>query len=261
MFPNSLRCGWRVVTLLLLLGQTCLAADLQLYTEENPPLNLSRGGQVSGFSTDIINALSARTGDSITIELGPWTRGYTKAQNEANTGVFSTARIAAREKRFQWVGPLTHTRNRFYTHKAAGKRITSLDEAARAGRLVLPRQWYSYEYLQAQGMDNIYTVTTPEKMMQMFSAGRADVLAVSDIALPGLLAMVGMTEAQVEPQFIFLEHQSYLAFSLKTDAQIVRRWQRALDASKRDGTFASLFQRWFPGETMPRELLQTAGPD
>lgn len=242
--------------MVLLFGQPSLGDELRLYTEENPPLNISRAGQVSGFSTEIIRELAIRTGDRADIELGPWTRGYAKAQVDANAGVFTTARTPAREKLFQWVGPLTHTHSRFYTLKNSGIRITNLEEAAAAGVLVLPRQWYSYEYLESKGFNNIYTVTSAEIMMQMFSGGRANVLAVSEIALPGLLAMVDMTIDQVEPQFAFLQHQSYLAFSPKTDPQVVKRWQLALDETKRDGSFTSTFQRWFPDRQVPEALLQ-----
>ncbi|MEX6501530.1 substrate-binding periplasmic protein [Pseudomonas zhanjiangensis] len=247
---------WLLAWLLLAVQPSAQAATLKLYTEENPPLNLSSEGQVTGFSTEIVRQLAERTGDRVQIELGPWTRGYAKAQSEPNAGVFTTARIPEREQTFQWVGPLTHTLSRFYTLKSAGLRIGSLEDA-RARRLVLPRQWYSYEYLVTQGFDNIYTVTTAEKMMQMFSRGRADMLAASEIALPGLLAMVGMTPDQVESQYVFLQHESYLAFSPRTDRQIVDRWQAALNQLKADGGFASTFERWFPGQAIPPELIET----
>ncbi|WPC07111.1 ABC transporter substrate-binding protein [Pseudomonas benzenivorans] len=231
--------------------------ELTLYTEENPPLNFSRDDQLTGFSTEIIRTLSVRTGDPVRIELGPWTRGYAKAQSEANAGVFTTARIPVREAAFQWVGPLTQTLTRFYVRKGSALRITSL-EAARAQRLVLPRQWYSYEYLQGQGFDNLYTVTSAETMMQMFRQGRADVLAASDIALPGLLSMVGMSPDEVEAQFVFLRHESYLALSPQTDPAVVRRWQAALDGLKRDGGFAMSYRRWFASPSVPPRLLEVA---
>ncbi|MDA7084993.1 ABC transporter substrate-binding protein [Pseudomonas sp. SA3-5] len=260
----ALSAGPRILVRSLLLCSLWLcgvstgqATELLLYTEENPPLNFSRGEQPTGFATEIIEQLAARTGDTVRIELGPWTRGYSKAMNERNVGVFSTARIAERETHFQWVGPLTQTLNRFYTRKGSGLQVASL-EAAQARRLVLPRQWYSYEYLATQGFRNIYTVTSAEKMMQMFSKGRADTLAVSDIALPGLLAMVGMTPDQVEPQFVFLQHESYLAFSPATDQAVVARWQLALDELKRDGSFTSTFQRWFPHQDVPPRLIEAS---
>ena len=246
----------RLLVAAILLGVLPVhAAQLVLYTEENPPLNFSQGGGLSGFSTEVVRALAGRTGDKVRIELGPWTRGYAKAMNSANTGVFSIARIAGRENAFQWVGPLVQTRNRFYTHKDAGLRIQNLEQAARAGRLVLPRNWYTHEFLLARGFTDLYTVTAPDKMMQMFGKRRADLLAVSDIALPSLLAMAGMTPEQVEPQFVFLEHQSYLAFSPSTDPAIVARWQGALDEMKRVGEFRELYRRWFPDQPLPAALL------
>ena len=56
------------------------ATELQLYTEENPPLNFSRDGQVDGLSVEVVRELLRRTGDSGTIYMVPWARGYMRAQ-------------------------------------------------------------------------------------------------------------------------------------------------------------------------------------
>lgn len=231
------------------------AAELQLYTEESPPLNFSRDGLVTGFSTELIRQLAVLTGDVTRIKLAPWTRGYAKAQAAPNVGIFTMARIAEREKSFQWVGPISLSLNRFYTRKGSGVRVESI-AAAQAQQLVLPREWYSYQYLADRGFSNIYTVTSAERMMQMFRNGRGDMLAVSDIALPALLNLAGMTPDQLEPQLVFLQHESYLAFSLATEPAVVSRWQGALDEMKRDGSFARLFQHWFPSRNLPPRLLE-----
>ena len=231
------------------------AAELQLYTEESPPLNFSRDGLVTGFSTELIRQLAVLTGDVTRIKLAPWTRGYAKAQDAPNVGIFTMARIAEREKSFQWVGPISLSLNRFYTRKGSGIRMGSIAEA-QTMQLVLPRQWYSYQYLVDKGFSNIYTVTSAERMMQMFRSGRGDMLAVSDIALPALLDLAGMTPDQLEPQLVFLQHESYLAFSLATEPAVVSRWQGALDEMKRDGSFAHLFQHWFPSRNLPPRLLE-----
>lgn len=233
------------------------AAELQLYTEESPPLNFSRDGLVTGFSTELIRQLAVLTGDVARIKLAPWTRGYAKAQDAPNVGIFTMARIAEREKSFQWVGPISLSLNRFYTRKGSGIRVESI-AAAQAQQLVLPREWYSYQYLADRGFSNIYTVTSAERMMQMFRNGRGDMLAVSDIALPALLDLAGMTPDQLEPQLVFLQHESYLAFSLATDPAVVSRWQGALDEMKRDGSFARLFQHWFPNLSLLPRLLEVS---
>lgn len=233
------------------------AAELQLYTEESPPLNFSRDGLITGFSTELIQQLAVLAGDEVRIVLAPWTRGYAKAQGTPNVGLFTVARIAEREKSFQWVGPISLSINRFYTRKGSGLLIDSM-AAAQPRQLVLPRQWYSYQYLADQGFRNIYTVTSAERMMEMFRSGRGEVLAASDIALPDLLGLVGMTPDQVEAQWVFLLHESYLVFSPTTDPTVVMRWQVALDEMKRDGSFALTFQRWFPSRSLPSRLLEVS---
>lgn len=254
---GSLRCRALFLALGLSAGPLVCATELRLYSEESPPLNFTRDGQVTGFVTDIVHQLSARTGDVTHISLVPWTRGYAKAQEGPNVGLFSMARIVEREQSFQWVGPISVSLNRFYTRKGAGLQIDSL-AAAQARQLVLPRQWYSYQYLVDKGFNNIFTVTSAERMMQMFRNGRGDILAVSDIALPAFLEMAGMTPDQVEPQLVFLQHESYLAFSLATEPLLVARWQAALDEMKRDGSFAQVFQHWFPSRSMPPRLLEVS---
>lgn len=232
------------------------AADLLLYTEQWPPLNFARDGQLSGYSVELVRELSKRTGDAVRIELVPWTRGYTLAQGQPNVGLFSVGRIPEREALFQWVGPFVSAHDRFYTLKGSPLKITSLADARRQ-RLVLPRLWYSLQYLQSKGFDHIYTVTTPEIMMSMFRNGRSDLLAASDVTLPSTLALAGMTPADVEPQFSFLEHQSYLVFSPATDPAIVARWQAAFDRFKHEGGLLPLYQRWLKHLPVPPEL--TAG--
>lgn len=227
------------------------AADLLLYTEENPPLNYSQAGQPAGFVVEVVQALLARSGDSARIEMAPWTRGYAQAKSQANVGLFATARGAAREGLFQWVGPLVQARTCFYSHKDSPLRINSLADAARDGTLAVPRQWYSHEYLASQGLSNIFTVTTPEKMLTMFQNRRINLLVASDVALPSLLAQQGIERSAVKRQLCFMEHQSYLAFSRQTDAAIVSRWQASLQAMRSDGSFARIHQRWFPGRPLP----------
>lgn len=236
-------CAWLALPL--------QAAELLLYTEENPPLNYSQAGQPAGFVVEVVRALQARSGDSARIELAPWTRGYNQAKSLANVGLFATVRGAAREALFQWVGPLVQSRTCFYSHQDSPLRINSLADAARDGRLAVPRQWYSHEYLSSQGLNNIFTVTSPEKMMTMFQNRRINLLVASDVSLPQMLTQQGMQVNAVKRQLCFMQNQSYLAFSLQTDETIVRRWQDSLQAMRADGSFARIHQRWFPGRPLP----------
>jgi polar amino acid transport system substrate-binding protein len=240
---------------LLLVWLSVSATELVLYTEENPPLNFTRDGQTIGFATEVVQALIVRSGDQVRIEMAPWTRGYNLAKQKANVGLFSAARTPEREALLRWVGPLIESQTCFYSHADAGLHIRSLADVASTGQLALPREWYSHEYLLRHGLSNIFTVTTPDKMMHMFAQRRVNLIVASDIGLPALLAQQGMTEGQVQRQLCFMRHDPSLAFSLQTDAQLVARWQLNLQALKHEGVYTAIYQRWFPGRVLPQRLL------
>jgi polar amino acid transport system substrate-binding protein len=252
---------WRGLLCVLLLGLAAglRAAPLQLYTEEYPPLNYARGERPVGLAVDLVREILARTGQGARISLVPWARAYQAAQSEPDSGVFVIMRTAEREALFQWVGPVAVVVTSFYALRGSGVRIASLEEARRVGTIAVPRQWYSYQALQASGLDNLYGVIGPQQMMSMLSHGRVPVVVADNVTLESLLALGGLQVADVEPLYGFLRSEAYIAFSPATDARRVAEWQAALDSMKRDGSFALIYRRWLPGQEIPAELLGPAG--
>lgn len=237
-----------VAVLLLLgsLGAHLPAAELRLYTEDYRPFSFLQDGEPSGMAVAVVEALIRRTGDTARIELVPWTRGYHQARHQADTALFSTVRTAQREAEFQWVGPIARGYTRFYTHKDAGLRVTSLDDVRRLGTVAVPKQWYSYELLSQRNMDNLYGVPTPQDMLRMFRHGRVKLLLANTLTLDGMLAEQGMHAGQLQAQFDLMPNDSYIAFSLHTDAARVARWQQALQGMRQDGSLERIYRRWFP---------------
>lgn len=223
-----------------------MAADLRLYTEHYRPFSYLENGKPSGMAVAVIEELIRRTGESARIELVPWTRGYHQVRHEANTALFSTVRTAQREAEFQWVGPIARGYTRFYTFKDAGLRVTSLDDVRRLGTLAIPKQWYSYELLAEQGLDNLYGVPTPQDMLRMFRHGRVKLLLANNLTLDGMLAEQGMNAGQLQEQFDLMPNDSYIAFSLTTDTALVARWQQALQQMRDDGGLERIYRHWFP---------------
>jgi polar amino acid transport system substrate-binding protein len=74
------------------------------------------------------------------------------AASEPDTGA-SSFRNAEREPRYQWVGP-ARGGYRAVFGETLQPAITSLEQARRVGRIVLPRKWLSYDYLRQQGLNN-----------------------------------------------------------------------------------------------------------
>lgn len=237
------------VAVLLLLCSVCAyvtAAELRLYTEDYRPFSYLEDGKPDGMAVAVVEELIRRTGEPARIELVPWTRGYHQVRQQANSALFSTVRTAQREAEFQWVGPIARGYTRFYTHKDAGLRVVSLDDVRQLGTLAVPKHWYSYELLREQNLQNLYGVATPQDMLRLFRHGRVKLLLANTLTLDGILAEQGMNATQLQAQFDLMPNNSYIAFSLQTDAARVARWQQALQAMREDGSLERIYRHWFP---------------
>lgn len=226
-------------------------AELHLLTEEAPPTSFSRDGELHGLAVEVVRALIERTGDPGKIELLPWTRGYRLAQQEPNTAIFSTVRTPEREAKFQWVGPLLIGTTSFYSLKSRNLRFDNLQQAAESGPLAVPKQWYTFETLNARGFKNLYGVASSKSMVTMLKHGRVQLIATEDLTLKDELASGGLQPDQVQSHLPFMRSAYYIAFSPQTDAALVNRWQQALDAMHKDGSFALIFRRWLPHAELP----------
>lgn len=228
-----------------------VAAELRLLTEEAPPMSFIRDGEPSGFSVEVVRALLARTGDSGKIEVLPWTRAFHLAQQAADTALFSTVRTPVREDRFHWVGPIVVGTTSFYWLKSRHLVIDTLQQAAASGPLALPKQWYTYETLSAQGFSNLYGVSSSKQMVTMLRHGRVKLIATEDLTLAGELAAAELKPQDVTAHVPFMRSAYYIAFSPQTSVVRVMRWQRALQQMHEDGSLAAILKRWLPHAAMP----------
>jgi len=228
------------------------AKDLQIFTEENKPLNFTEGGKVTGYATEIVQEIQKRIGTSEAIQVVPWARGFQAAKDEPDTMLYSTMRIEEREAFFKWVGPLTIVKTSFYGKKGGAVKIANLNDAKLVQSIGVPRAFYSQQFLMDEGFKNLDVADNPSMMLKKFLEGRNPVFVSHEFTLPSLLAKEGVPEGDVVPLFTFMEKGHYLAFSLKTSDETVQKWQKALDDMKKDGTFAKLFNKWLPGKKMPK---------
>ena len=189
---------WLLCVFALSLPLPLQAADLQLYTEDYPPLNFSRAGQPAGLGVEVVEELLKRTGHTATISVVPWARGYQKTLSESNSGLFVTMRTAEREKLFKWVGPIAVAVTSIYALKGSGLTIHNLDDAGQLGTIAVPRQWYSYQTLQAKGLTNLYGVLGPKQMMTMLRHRRVPLVVADNLTLPDLLALGGLHPGEVD---------------------------------------------------------------
>ncbi|MHC3823237.1 substrate-binding periplasmic protein [Pseudomonas sp. G3-19] len=230
--------------LLSLLALAADAADLQLLTDNHPPLHFQQGDQLVGYGVDVVRALAEQTGDRIDLQQVPLLRALRTASETPNTGVFTVLRTDERDDRYQWVGPLIEVETALYAHANNQPPVKTLQQADQAGRISVPRKWLIYSYLQQQNLKNLDGVETPEQMMRLFSLGRTDFVVSDTLSTAALARTQGMEPGRLQYQIPLMKQDTYIAFSLQTDPGQVKRWQQALETLRADGRLEQIRQRW-----------------
>ena len=224
---------------------------LKILTEENPPLNFIRDGEITGLATDVVRELVKRTGTDGNIRLVAWAEGYQALLEQPNIALFSTVMTAERKKLFQWVGPLVVLDTNLYALKGSGIEIANLDDARKVNKIAAVSKYYSEQMLKAEGFANTQSYPDRETTIHRLFDGKVQLVAASNTEMPAALDKTGSSADDVENVFTLSTDLAYIAFSKGTSPELVARWQDALDEMKRDDSFAKIYARWLPAEIPP----------
>ncbi|MFM9972157.1 MAG: substrate-binding periplasmic protein [Burkholderiales bacterium] len=214
----------------------------QFLTEENPPLNFLREGEISGIATGVIREMAKRAQIPATILLIPWAEAYSRAQQEAETCVFSTVRLAEREKLFQWVGPIARGEWSLYARDGFPADLKKLDQLMkfRVGVVNDARA----VYLRGRGFKNLVTAEHNLELAAMLTGdakllGRTDLWFTQTQGAQEVAKQAGVTDLKLI--FSALMSQDYwLACSPKLSPESVQAMRGAVSAMRSDGTFKQL---------------------
>ncbi|MHC8287343.1 substrate-binding periplasmic protein [Pseudomonas sp. XS1P51] len=226
-----------------------VAADLNLLTDNHPPLHFQQGNALVGFGVDVVQALAETAGDQVHLQQVPLLRALRIASTDPDTGVFTVLRTAERDDQYQWVGPLMEVETALYSTDSTRQPVRSLLEAGHQGRIAVPRKWRVYGYLQKQDLNNLYGVETPEQMMRLARLGRTEFVVADTLSVATMAREEGLPPGQLYYQMPLMKQGTYIAFSPLTDARRVARWQQALDEMSRNGRLEQLKQRWLVDRT------------
>ena len=217
---------------------TVAAEPIKLTTESYPPFNMiTRTGEISGISTDIVHELFKRSQIPVEMELLPWNRAYSMAQESPNVGVFSTTRTVEREKLFKWVSPLTSNNWVFLAKKDRNIRLSSLEDAKKY-RIGGYRGDAIALYLEAQGF-NLDLVSRDELNALKLDRGRIDLWATGHLLGP-YLAKKQRVDGLVDV-LTFKETVMGIAFHPETPDTVINRLNTTLQEMYDDGSVDRIF--------------------
>lgn len=200
-------CHLYLRALCFLLFPCCVFADEQsliIYTEEFPPYNFSKNGEINGINVRIVQAACKEVGIKCEFQIFPWNRAMRMARNGPNTGLVSTARTPEREKWFKWVGPFIKSQNCIF--KLASRTDIVIPNVESASKYVLgggtDASTAYKKVLDELGFvegKNLKLYSNKGSNMRPFAAGRVDLIIDSATGIKVRLAIANLSLEDVVP--------------------------------------------------------------
>lgn len=243
-FAFSFLSGWLLCCACSLAPVTVCASQLSVVTESLPPLNYEERGVVTGYSTEIVQAVLQEARLTPTIEMIPWARAYQRALQQPNTLIYSMTRTPERNAQFEWIGVLSNRQIYLYKLKSRTDiQVKTLSDAG-AYKTGLVREMASAKEFMRKGQFPDYVVDyapTDESNMKKFLMGRVDLAIFQNWSAAFLMKSQNRTMEELEP-LLLLDGSSnyYLAMSKNSDPALVKKIRKAFEKVQQSGLFDKL---------------------
>lgn len=240
---------WLVGCWLFATTATADLSKLNFITEEYPPYNFKRDGELQGISVDILEAIFGLTGTDLSrrdIRVLPWARGYDTALNDPNTVLFSTTRTPSRDSLFKWVGPIARDRVTLIARRDRHLSLDSIDALnASDYQVAVIREDIGAQRLREAGANpgRILQAISNTSALRMLERGRVDLWAYSEDVAFWIIEENGLEVRDYESIFTLSESDLYFALHLDTEDRLVETLQMALDELRERGDLQTIVNR------------------
>ncbi len=233
------KIAYQLLLLFLFPGLLFAQPSFQVMTEELPPFNFTKEGEIVGISTEIVQAVSQQVGLSMEqgkIHMYPWTRAYHEVQHTPDTVLFSMARTAERENLFRWVGPVSDVIIGVIAKKKRGIQISKVEDFSQY-RIGTVRDGAPEQLLVKAGVDieQLDRLAFPEMNIKKLQTDRIDLFVFNVQTTQYLMLTLGMNPEDYETVFLLKNMDLYIGLHKDTNMTLVTELQAALDKMKRPG--------------------------
>jgi hypothetical protein len=118
--------------------------------------------------------------------------------------------------------------------------INSLEAAKKAGRIGVVKDDARHQFLLENRFGNITTCTSDAGCLRNLMAGSTDLWLGSSASAADIARNEGIDPSALKAVYPVRTVDMYIAFSTDTPDRVIKDWQDALDAMKRDGTFDAI---------------------
>ena len=230
--------AWLCLSILLFCN-TAGATQLQVLTENLPPLNYQENGVAQGYTTELVQAVLKQADVKADIQFMPWVRAYQQAQSQPNTLIFSVTRTPERETQFEWIGPVSP--RLIYLYKLRSRNdivVKTLADCVRY-RIGAVREMASTKaFAKEAGLTEAQMELAPsvESNFRKFLLGRADLVISQDWSAAFMMKSLQRKPDELEPVLLLEQsHQYFLALNKQSDPALVQKLKQAFEKVQQSG--------------------------
>lgn len=200
-----------------LLFSCTIYAKINVVTEILPKFQyLNSEGKLIGLSAIKVEQALQSANIDYNLTIYPWSVAYNAALRDRNTCVFSIARIAAREDKFEWVAKLHGFNASFYALEGSDIVLNSVEQA-KDYKIAVVRDNFSHHYLKNEGfseISNLIVIDNFDKIYDLLDT-RKDIieLLVLNEAQFDFRKDVDKSLSKLQPIFRIEEAKSDLYFA------------------------------------------------
>jgi polar amino acid transport system substrate-binding protein len=228
-----------------------LAGTLRIVTEELPPYSMTRGGKLTGMSTEVVQAVLKEIGQQADIQSMPWARAYDLALHNPDVLIYSIIRTPEREHLFKWVG--TIATSRWYLYSAASHPISLMDlQDARDWQTATVNEDVGEQYLISRKFvlgQQLQSSNHYELNYQKLQTGHVDLWISDELNAYYLARQAGDEPSRTLVQSLRVPELEEaggfnMAFSLGTADATVQLFQKGLKAIRENGIYDAIARKW-----------------
>ncbi|MBC3874303.1 substrate-binding periplasmic protein [Undibacterium flavidum] len=244
----------------LLLSQACLvlslmtpvsllqAQTLQVYTQAWPPYSYYIEGKLTGYSTELLQAVLQEAALDANYTLISWNRAYQHASTEANTLLYTTTRTPDRENLFEWIGPIGIRKLWLFKLKERTDIQIKDKEDLKKYKVSIVRDTSSLKLVMERGFfprEQIDEAPTTASNVKKLFFKRVDLILATNGGANYELSQLPYPKDAMEPVYLLNdEFLFYFAINKKTEPVIIEKIRHAFEKVRASGLIETLKKKY-----------------
>ena len=241
-----------IVLVGLMLLSAVSASGYHIYTEiVEKSQFFDEAGSLTGSSVEIVNEIRRRLDDTTEIEIKQWADAYNTLMVKDDAILFPVSLTEERKDLFKWAGPILRKTWSFFVRKDSGIVIHSMEDAKALKRMGTITEDAREQYLLLNGFQNTVGETDYLRNVQKLHDGEVDAIIESPVSFYANCVRGGLNPDDFQEAFVVRETDLYIAFSKNFPEAVYLNWRNTLDGMYEDGTFETIYRKWYPDTTLP----------